>query len=404
MNKFLLYFLVIFLFGCHEKDTKIFQFRGDMRDGIFHEENLLKIWPESGPKLLWVSDSIGNGYGSPTITEDRIYITGEIDSIGYMFAYDFEGKELWRSAYGKEWMQNFTGSRSAPTVVGKEAYVLSGVGELACFNAENGEQIWHLNTLKDLHGKNSRFGYSQALVVNDDVIYCAPGGRDTNFVALDRFTGAIRWISNSKGEYPTHCSPRLVTRREKQILYTYSQFSLIALDASNGELLWSHPVDTLGYIHSNTPLVEGDYLYSVTGAGNFGEKFKINEDGTQYELIWQNKSMDNVYGGFVKTGKYMVSTGARKRYLKCLDTESGEVTDSLKIGTGNIIYADSLYYMYNERGKMYLIGMEKGKLSEISSFKVDKGSREHFAHPAIKDGVLYMRHGNILLAYDIKEE
>lgn len=44
-----------------------------------------------------------------------------------------------------------------------------------------------------------------------------------------------------------------------------------------------------------------------------------------------------------------------------------------------------------------LIGME-------SSFTVTRGAGEHWAHPAISDARVYMRHGEALMVYDIKQE
>ena len=38
----------------------------------------------------------------------------------------------------------------------------------------------------------------------------------------------------------------------------------------------------------------------------------------------------------------------------------------------------------------------------ISKFKIDKGTKEHFSNPVIGNGVLYIRHGNALMAYEIK--
>jgi hypothetical protein len=36
-------------------------------------------------------------------------------------------------------------------------------------------------------------------------------------------------------------------------------------------------------------------------------------------------------------------------------------------------------------------------------FRMIKGAKEHFAHPVIHDGKLYMRHGNFLQAFNIKK-
>ena len=87
------------------------QWRGIARDGMYHETNLLKSWPAEGPHMLWKNEEIGNGYGSPTITADRIYICGEIDTTGYLFAFDHRGKLVWKTDYGKEWVVNYQGSR-----------------------------------------------------------------------------------------------------------------------------------------------------------------------------------------------------------------------------------------------------------------------------------------------------
>jgi hypothetical protein len=39
----------------------------------------------------------------------------------------------------------------------------------------------------------------------------------------------------------------------------------------------------------------------------------------------------------------------------------------------------------------------------ISSFTITKGSQQHWAHPSIANGRLYIRHGNAVMAYDIAE-
>ncbi|MBW8015758.1 MAG: hypothetical protein FVQ82_06195 [Planctomycetes bacterium] len=39
----------------------------------------------------------------------------------------------------------------------------------------------------------------------------------------------------------------------------------------------------------------------------------------------------------------------------------------------------------------------------VSEFKIEKGEGVHWAHPAISDGVLYIRHVEFLMAYDIKK-
>ena len=79
----------------------ITQFRGPDRNGIYPETNLLKSWPEEGPAMLWKVEGIGNGYSSPIVSGDRIYVTGEVDSIGYLFAYNKSGSLIWKKETGR---------------------------------------------------------------------------------------------------------------------------------------------------------------------------------------------------------------------------------------------------------------------------------------------------------------
>jgi len=40
----------------------------------------------------------------------------------------------------------------------------------------------------------------------------------------------------------------------------------------------------------------------------------------------------------------------------------------------------------------------------VGSFKVPFGTGRHWAHPVIHQGVLYIRHGDALMAYNIKNQ
>jgi hypothetical protein len=76
----------------------------------------------------------------------------------------------------------------------------------------------------------------------------------------------------------------------------------------------------------------------------------------------------------------------------------------LKVGTGTIIFSDGLLYYYNQKGEMDLVKPDQGNMKLISSFKITAGTKEHFSHPVIHDGVLYIRHGKVLQAYNIKND
>lgn len=409
MNK-KLFVLLLILTVYQGFSQTITEWRGNNRQGIYPQSTVLDKWPEAGPALLWKNLNIGNGYGSPAVTADRIYITGEIDTIAWIFCLDKQGREIWKSPYGKEWVATFPGSRSTPTIAGDLLYVTSGLGNLACMETATGKPKWFIDMKKDLHGRFTMHGHSESPLVNGDLVYLVPGGMDTNVVALDRFTGKIVWISKGCGFRPAYNSPLLITLPERKIMVTFTAYALMGLDAATGELLFRHDQDNIpvekrdvgmGDTHSNTVWYEDGFIYYFAGDGNGAVKLKLSNGGKKVEQVWRNPQIDNYMGGFIKMGDNLYSCLFEKKKLITVEAATGRVTDSLNVGRGNLISDGKLLYYYNLKGEMNLI--KPGARPElVSTFRITEGTKEHFSHPVIDDGVLYIRHGKALMAYQIK--
>ncbi len=392
---------------------KIYEWRSVDRSGIYAEQNLLKSWPEEGPKLVKEYPGLGNGYGSPIFTENRMYILGEIDGIGYIFAYNLKGEQLWKKNYGKEWIKTFRGSRSTPTIVDSLIYVCSGLGNITCFESATGDKKWSIDMVKDLNGSFTMNGHSESLIIQDDKVFLTAGGKDNNVVALNRYNGKVIWTNKGLGERPGYNSPHLIRLSDRNVLVTFSAYALMGLDTKTGKLLWVHKQDNLpveehaygiGDTHSNTILYDKGFIYYVAGDGNCAVKLELSSDGSKIKEIWRNKSFDSYMGGLVKIENNIYSCGTVKKDLRCIDVLTGKVVDSLKLGSGSVIAAEGLLYYYSQNGKVDLVKPNSEKMKLISSFKITKGTKEHFAHPVINKGTLYVRHGNIMLAYDIKKK
>lgn len=389
----------------------IYQWRGADRSGIYNEKNLLKSWPSEGPKELWSIESVGNGYGSPVFTEDNFYITGEIDSTVYLFSFDLKGKEQWRTSLGREWMRSCPGSRSAPTIAGDLVYAGSGLGNLFCINRNTGKILWSKDLAKDFGGVLPLHGHSESPLIDGNKIFWTAGGKVHNVVALDRFTGKLLWTNKGFGETSAYNQPKLIELPSGHILVTFSSYHMMGFDANTGKMLWSQEQDSYpvekrgpgyGDTHCNTVLYENGRMWYVEGDGNCAVCFSLSADGKEIKQLWRNKDFDSFMGGVVKIGDYMYCGGTARPDFKSINAMTGELRDSLKIGTGAVIAADNMLYYYNQKGDMMLLSCNKGYIEKVSSFRITKGKKEHFAHPVINKGVLYIRHGNVLIAYNIK--
>jgi outer membrane protein assembly factor BamB len=403
--------LLLLLISCTSRKQNINEWRGPGRTGIYDEHNLQKTWKKEGPAEILCIENIGNGYGSPVITDENIFITGEIDSLLILHCYGLDGKVKWETSLGKEWTESYPGSRSAPTLVDSLLYVGTGMGNLYCVEKENGRIVWSKDFVKDFNGIYPLYGHSEAPAVHDEKVFWTAGGKDHNVVALDRFTGALLWSNKGFGERSGYNQPVVIGLPDRDIFVTFSAYHLMGFDCKTGEMLWSQEQDNfppdkrgLGYgdTHSNTVIYQDMNIYYVAGDGNCGVRLKLTESGSAITEQWRNKDFDSYMGGVVKIGNYLFGSGTVKNQLLSIDATSGMLTDSLKIGRGVVIAADNMLYYYNDRGIMNLVYYEGGKMYEVSSFKIDKGSKEHFSHPVIRNGIMYLRHGNALMGYDIR--
>jgi outer membrane protein assembly factor BamB len=400
----LIFTMILFGFGNTLMSQEVLEWRGADRTGYYHETGLLDSWPEEGPPLVWEYAGLGNGYSSPAITKDRVYITGEHEKTTWLYALDHEGNLIWKKEVGPEWTINYPGSRTTPTIVDDLLYVSTGLGALVCMNATSGDVVWSLNIADDLKAPNTRFGFAESLLVHGDKVYCTVGNPDTNVVAFNRFTGSIDWISPGVGEMTSFCSPKLISLPDRDILVTFSKLTLMGFDAQTGELLWTHKQEGQGDVQVNTPWYEDGAIYYIASDGNGAVKLKLSEDGSTITEEWRNKRSDNLMGAFIKLGDYIYTSSYNTRQYYIQDATTGELTDSVKFDKGSIIYADGKLYLYNQRGKLGLFEPAGPSMKEISTFRITKGSKAHFAHPVICDGILYVRHGDALLAYDIREK
>lgn len=385
---------------------EIAQWRGENRDGIYNETGLLKQWPVDGPKLLWHYDELGPGHGSAAVTNDFVYTTGTtLEGIGFVVALNHNGKKVWQTEIGKEWMENFDGTRSTPLIYDSKVYILSSFGKLFCMDADDGSVNWKTDLFKDYDGRNIKWGVTENLLINGNTLFVTPGGIKSNILALNKDTGSLIWKSKAKEELSAYCSPDIIELENIDIFVTQTDSSIIGLNASNGELLWSYPHPNRWSVQANTPIYHNGKLYCFSGYGKGGVMLQLSDDGKSITKLWDNQSLDSKMGGAVLIDGRIYGSGDKNKEWFCLDWETGETLYSSKmLKIGNIIYADGLLYCYGDGGNVGIVDPITNDFNLISSFEVPYGEKYHWAHLVINDKKLYVRHGKSLMVYDIAAE
>lgn len=403
--------LILIISGISVKAQNANEWRPENRTGVSAETGLMKSWPAEGPKLLWSNQELANGHSSPSFGNNKIYITGNKGSDDILFALDMSGKILWQTVVGRAWTQTNPESRCTPTIDGTKVYTSSGQGDLACTDANTGKIIWTYKGSEIHKGTFGMWGIAESLLIDGDKVYFSPGGAETMTIALNKTNGSLIWKSASLNDKPGYVSPVLVNYAGRKMLVNASLGHLFAVDVNNGEILWkvahiNEDGDEL--IKCVTPLFKDGMVYVTGGYNTGGMMVKIAGDGKGANVVWTDKVLDVHHGGVVEINGYIYGSNwinNNNGNWCCIDWNTGKkMWEQRWNNKGSIIAADGLLYIYDERsGNVGLVKPDPAKFNLVSTFKVKQGKSGPFwAHPVIYNGVLYLRHMNALMAYDIK--
>jgi outer membrane protein assembly factor BamB len=408
---FAIFFICSFLSGSTQE---LVEFRGEGRCGVYPSVNLLKSWPTNVPKQILKISGFGKGYSQPIFAGGKIFITGiKHDTLDVLSAFDLRGKLLWESVYGRAWIRTYPESRSTPTFFENKIYTLSGTGQLSCFEAETGKFIWKVDASEKYKGEIYKHGEAEAPLVFGKLVVYTTGGEENTMVAINKDTGSLVWKAKSLGGAKSYASPVLINFHGKKIILTQTSKNLIAINAEDGNILWSY--DLIQYhkeesgigAQANPPIYYNGEIFVASGYNHPGLLFTLAPDGNSIKLKWENKDIDTHHGGDVLIDGNLYGANwqdnARGNWVS-VNWETGKTNWEQKwINKGSTISADGMLYFFEEKsGNVALVKPSPEKLDIVGTFRISGGDGPYWAHPAIYDGKLFIRHGDVLLIYSVK--
>jgi len=386
------------------------RFRGENSQGKFNEPGLLDSWPDDGLKPKWTIDYLGEGWSSVVKIKDRLYV-GCLDSEDSkkesVVCMDLNGKKIWQKAVGAITNRDHNSPRTTPTFVDEKLVVLSGAGELFCLAAADGKVLWNKDVAATYDTKFGNWGMAENVVAKDGKVFVTAGGKKALVVAYNLADGSEAWTTDPLDDNCAYVAP--VIYEDKLITVTAKYVAMI--DTETGALIWKDDFiqasgggGRMSGIHCNAPIIKGNQFFVTQGYGQGCAMYEVAADGKGAELLWGNKGIDTHHHGVVEVDGKIYGSNFRGNWV-CLDWKTGEsvYSEGWK-GKGVTIFADGKLFMYAEGGGTLGVAKPGDKFEITSSFQIEFGTAEHWAHPVISDGVLYVRHGNSLAAYDITQK
>jgi outer membrane protein assembly factor BamB len=396
------------------------QWRGPSRAGTSAERGLLREWPKEGPKLLWQVNDIGDGYSTPSVVGDRIYLMSNrgMDN-EFVAAHSIkDGKLIWATRVGNvgnpDQNPPYPKARSTPSIEGNLLFALGSDGDLVCMDARSGKIRWQKNVRKEFGGKPGDWAYAESPLVDGDLVVVTPGGPEATLVALNKKTGALVWKSAVPGgDRAGYASAIVVDGGGRRQYVQLLEKGLVGVDAKTGQFLWRYAEVAKGPAQYFTPVANRDLVYTgALGIGGGLVRLKANGDGVVAEQVYFLRGLPNGIGGAVLVGDTLYGTEVGQS-LVAAEFSTGKVKwKAENFGWGSVAYVDGLLIAHLVEGDLVLVDGTSDTYKQLGRFKppsppkykqVGQFPEKAFTYPVIAAGRLYIRDLETMWAFDIRK-
>ena len=279
------------------------EFRGPLAQGIVPAAKIPANWSER-KNVLWRTELPGEGWSSPIVVGERIYLTTAIRSSTDVDKPDYDLSLLIVDANTGELSKKVSlfaetgatspsihkkNSHASPTPVfdGKRLYIHFGHLGTACTDLD-GTIVWRNGDLNypPVHGNGG-----SPVVIDDLLIFSRDGSDIAEVIALDKATGKVRWQTPRETEASrqfSFCTPLVIDAGGKQQLILPGSNVVQSLHPQSGKEIWRVTYD--GYSVIPRPIYAQGLVYICTGYDR-PSLLAIDPTGagdvTQTHLRWQ---------------------------------------------------------------------------------------------------------------------
>jgi outer membrane protein assembly factor BamB len=246
------------------------------------------------------------------------------------------------------------------------------------------------------------------------MVITSPGGKKASLVAFNINDGKVVWEAEPLNQEPQYVNPKLIEYAGKKMIVTVMGTHIFAVNAKDGKIMWKINYADINAAtgrvmknHAITPVYKDGYILIANGYNWVALKLKLSADGNSVNIVWENRNFDPQLGGVVLLGNNIYGTTHMSKPADtwaCVEWMTGKTLWTAKwFSRGSIISADGMLYFFEEKsGHLALVKPNASKLDIVSEFQVTKGDGPFWAHPVINKGKLYIRHGDVLMVYQIK--
>ncbi len=365
-------------------------FRGPTGQGTSDETGLPLKW-SSTENVAWKTPVPGEGWSSPIIWDDRVFLTTATDkgaSCHVLCLDRGSGKVLW----DREVFKQKTGQKrpknsyATPTPVtdGERVYAVFGDGSIAALTFA-GEPVWTFREIEFV----SDHGLGASPILYKDLLIMPYDGSKPNspgnlgwktpweeavIVALEKTTGKVRWKGKRGLSRLGHVTPVVVQADGKDLMLSNAGDAIQGFDPATGERLWTVYAQGEGVVPSPV-FAEG---LALSWSGFEAPTMRAVRPGgkgdvTKTHVAWENKQELRMISSCVYVKPYLYAV-TENGLVWCLEAATGKTVWQERIGgthSASPVSADGRIYFLSEEGESVVI-KPGPKYEELARNRLDE--------------------------------
>lgn len=412
-------------------------FLGADRDGKSSETGIRTDWAGGGLPVLWKIDS-GEGYGIGSAADGRYYHFDSVDRIARLLCLDAKsGTERWRFEYPSNYKDMYgydAGPRTSPLIDEGRVYIYGVEGLVHCLDADTGEKIWSLDTVKKFGVVQNFFGVGSSPIIYENLLLVMVGGspqesqsvppgaldrvksNGAGVVAFDKQTGKV--VYQTIDDLASYSSIRIATVESEKIGLVWMRDRFYGFDPANGKQRFEFPWRSrkLESVNAMTPVATdaGDFFLS-----DCYEKGSVllrpTGDGS-CDIVWsdqrkRDKTMRTHWNTPVLIEGYLYGCSGRhssEAELRCVELATGKVMWAKRgLERTTVTAIDNRLIILGERGDLRLIKATPAAYEEETRWVAD--SPDHkldyptWAAPIVSQGRMFVRGKRQVICFDLSK-
>ena len=400
------------------------QWRGAKRDGVMTMPDLLREWPDEGPRRLWSREG-GEGYSSFSVAGGRAFtMIQRPENAEAVVCLDLaDGTTVWEQTFDLEKTFDYGGPRATPTLHEGRLYTTTSDGVLVCLNQADGKPVWRKDMKIEVGAIPPRWGFAFSPLVVGKYVYATTGGsKGRCLAAFDRETGELAWAAQD--DPAGYSSPVAATLDGvDQILYLTGR-RLLGVRPDTGELLWQFVWDTKFQVNAATPLVfhaktgtrDISYVFISSGYVKGCALVKVASRGGEFsaKAVYESGELCCHFSSPVRFQDHLYATD-ETRDLTCLDLRTGKIAWRFAKAEGepkglrdrgykrgSVVRIDDVLLVLGEDGKLGLVAADPKEYRELAAARPFR--ELSWTMPVVADGRLLLRDRKRILCLDLKKE